>query len=41
MDRIAEIAYTRAQDGAMLGSQVNFYGAQFESIIQGQQGVAN
>ena len=30
MDRIAEIAHTRAQDGAILGSQANFYGVQIE-----------
>ena len=27
MDRIAETVHTRAQDGAMLGSQANFYRA--------------
>ena len=30
MDRIAGTAHTRAQDGAMLGSQVTFYGVQVE-----------
>ena len=30
MDRIAKIAHTRAQDGAILGSQASFYGVQIE-----------
>ena len=30
MDRIAKLAHTRVEDGAILRSQVNFYGVQFE-----------
>ena len=30
IDRIAETAHTRAQDGAILGSQASFYGVQIE-----------